>query len=412
MIGSTLLGLSMIDIYAFDFINWLKDTNIYRWYSELFNKPIVETKTDIKEPSSIMRSIDKNTTRNEERDETDYEILQRLQQLIHKDKDPEIIQEDIENPPFYKNKYFAIIGVIGVATLVSWYYYGDNITPVINSGIEKIKTGYGAIIDYLSSFRSTPPDDPTGSNSSGSATSSKLNIKSKLDRLFKTPDARIIGDAASEIEILDNNQPITSTSKIDKGKGVLTSPSLEDLNNQASESWGEGSSSPSSESSSSTITPSNFTEKQESVTAETISESSIDSNPSKIEESIENRFLLPILVTTWQNMLSENLRNKIQIIENGLNSSEKLTEIRKNFIIKMIGELMAEYDVQTIYLSQNLDKLSQVEIRNTYQCFYHFRKWIQNKISILLPEWQENIKIGNWNDVPKEIFSKINENII
>lgn len=29
-IGSTLLGLSMIDIYAFDFLNWIKDTNIYK----------------------------------------------------------------------------------------------------------------------------------------------------------------------------------------------------------------------------------------------------------------------------------------------------------------------------------------------------------------------------------------------
>jgi hypothetical protein len=71
-----------------------------------------------------------------------------------------------------------------------------------------------------------------------------LNIKKKLDRYFKTtdlriidktPDARIIGDAGSEIEILDNVQPIASSSNLDKGKGVLTSPSLEDLNLQAAE---------------------------------------------------------------------------------------------------------------------------------------------------------------------------------
>lgn len=72
IIGSTLLSLSMIDIYAFDFINWLKDTNIYRWYSELFNKPIVETKTEINEPSSILRETNKNSITNEERDKRDF----------------------------------------------------------------------------------------------------------------------------------------------------------------------------------------------------------------------------------------------------------------------------------------------------------------------------------------------------
>jgi hypothetical protein len=70
-----------------------------------------------------------------------------------------------------------------------------------------------------------------------------LTIRDRLDRLFKTPDLRIIdktpddriiGDAASEIEILDNSK--ASLSNLEKGKAVLTSPSLENLNNQAQES--------------------------------------------------------------------------------------------------------------------------------------------------------------------------------
>ena len=385
MIGSTLLGLSMIDIYAFDFINWLKDTNIYRWYSELFNKPIVETKTDIKEPSSIMRSIDKNTTRNEERDETDYEILQRLQQLIHKDKDPVINQADEieEDGPFYsKYKYFAIGAVIGVTCLVSWYYYGDNITSVGQSGIEKIKTGYGAIIDYLSSFRSTPPDDPGGSNTSGSAISDKSNIRAKLDKYFKTLDSKIIDTASSEIELLDNSQPIASTSKLDKGKGILTSPSLEDLNNQASESWAEGSSSPKSESSSSTITPSKFA-----------------------ESSSINAVALEHLSKNWNLIFSSDVRGKIKIINNALEGSVPLDDSRINFMAKILGELMAEYDVQTIVFNKNINLFTEDDIIKSRQAFYHFREWIETKSTIVLGEQHRAIDIGNINDNPKMIYS-------
>jgi hypothetical protein len=65
----------------------------------------------------------------------------------------------------------------------------------------------------------------------------RSNLKERLDKLFRTPDLRIIDKSniidktPSEIEILDNSQPIASSSK-----GVLTSPSLENLNNQAAES--------------------------------------------------------------------------------------------------------------------------------------------------------------------------------
>jgi len=36
LIGSTLLGFSLIDIYYWDVITWIKDTSIFKWYAELF----------------------------------------------------------------------------------------------------------------------------------------------------------------------------------------------------------------------------------------------------------------------------------------------------------------------------------------------------------------------------------------
>lgn len=378
MIGSTLLGLSMIDIYAFDFINWLKDTNIYKWYSELFNKPVVETKIESDNkinPSSTISSSNNNTTRNEERVENSIKISDWINR---RSEETVINQEDmdeIKDTPFYsKYKYFAIGAVIGVTCLVSWYYYGDNITSVGQSGIEKIKTSYGAIIDYLSSFRSTPPDDPGGSNSSGSAISDKSNIRAKLDKYFKTPDARKIDDAASEIELLDNSQPIASSSNLDNGKGVLTSASLEDLNNQAAESWGEGSSSPKSESSSSTITPSKFES----------SSSPIDTIP------------LEFVTKTWKFMFSKDIREKMNNMDAIFDDENEITKDQAKTLADSLAYLMNEYN-NTIKSIQNINSDVQ-EIRAYKQSFYHFRQFLSFYYERIVDKNDNPITIGTFTD--------------
>jgi hypothetical protein len=67
-----------------------------------------------------------------------------------------------------------------------------------------------------------------------------LNIQDRLNKYFKDPEADItpkgVGNLTKNIELVDNTQHIAGSSIIDKGKGVLTSPSLESLNNRAVES--------------------------------------------------------------------------------------------------------------------------------------------------------------------------------
>ena len=69
-----------------------------------------------------MRSFDKNTTTNETRNENDYEIIKRIRKIIQEDKEtqgPLISQiDEIEEVPFYKNKYF-IIGAASVSVIIS-----------------------------------------------------------------------------------------------------------------------------------------------------------------------------------------------------------------------------------------------------------------------------------------------------
>jgi hypothetical protein len=384
MIGSTLLGLSLVDIYTFDFINWLKDTNFYKWYSELFNKPVVEPKIESNnKPSSIMRTFDTNTTGDETKEEKSIRISEWINRRSEETVEPVIIDKLEEDTPFYKNKYF-IIGAIGVTAIISWYYYGDNIQPIVTSGIEKIRTGYGAIIDYLSSFRSSPPDDSTGTNSSGSATSSTLTVRDRLDRLFKTPDLRmidktpdrIIGDAASEIELLDNIQ--ASSSKIDKGKGVLTSPSLENLNNQAQESWGSRSNSPSSESSSSTITP-----------------SKIESSSSLSSESIKLEFINE----NWQKFISENASDKIKIIENIFGDENEITKDQANILAESLAYLVREYN-ETV----DIYKKPVYKALPSKQAFYHFRQLLYSYHDKILPTSENPIIIGTLTDELEKII--------
>jgi hypothetical protein len=49
-IASTLLGISFIDIYGFDIISWIRETQIYKWFSELIITPKVIGKSQLMNP--------------------------------------------------------------------------------------------------------------------------------------------------------------------------------------------------------------------------------------------------------------------------------------------------------------------------------------------------------------------------
>lgn len=288
-----------------------------------------------------MRSFDKNTTTNETRNENDYEIIKRIRKIIQEDKEtqgPLISQiDEIEEVPFYKNKYF-IIGAASVSVIISWYYF------------DEIKTGYASIIDWINSFRPTPPDSSTGNNSSNSTTPTRLNIQSELDRLF--PE-----NTVKDIELIDIKG---------KGKSVLTSPSLEDLNQKAADSWGE-SSSPQSDSSSSTITPNNF----------------IQSN---------------VIQKLWKLSLNIQDIKNINFIENTFSSEDELTKKTAHKLVDTLAELINTYNIQVrLYSKLNLEDANKMR-----EALYHFRKWISNYNQKILPN-DTKISIGNINDIPIEL---------
>ena len=256
IIASGLLGISLIDIYSLDIITWIKDTQIYKWYLGLFNIHNIE-KVEIVEDAipSFMREtieIKDGDSESSQRNSKNIEWINRINEQKIND----------ETQPFYYNKYF-IIGALSLTALFSWYYF------------EEIKTGYGTIVDWINSFRPTTPDSSTGTNTSNSTTSTRSTIQERLNKIFKDPEVDITSkkevNPTKDIELIDNTE---------KAKGVLTSPSLENLNNKATESWAEGSSSPKSDSSSVTITQSNFIES------------------SKLSDSVS---AIPHITANWKN---------------------------------------------------------------------------------------------------------------
>jgi len=309
-----------------------------------------------------MRETNQNTTRSE----SDHEIIKRFKEIISKDSES-IIEDNLnqENTPFYKNKIF-IFGSLIITVAISRYYF------------DEIKTGYGSIIDWINSFRPTPPDSPTGNNSNNSTTPTRSNIQERLNKYFKDPEAEIKPEAVNNIELVDNTQHVAGSSSIDKGKGVLTSPSLENLNNKAQESWSESS----SDSSSSTITQEKVNESSSSV-----------NNSSRCT---------PFVTENWKLLITNKLED-FNFIENTFSSEDDLTKETAHKLVESLANIMVLYDDHITSFERVIKFKTEAQINAYYQTMYHFREWISIYHSKILPLSENKIAIGNMFDEPTSI---------
>ena len=87
LIGNALLGFTLIDIYAFDVISWIKDSSIYRWYSDLFSTPDIisnkEAKVDI---PSRLSEINQNSNENQTNSQRNSRIIEWINRDSEKNK--------------------------------------------------------------------------------------------------------------------------------------------------------------------------------------------------------------------------------------------------------------------------------------------------------------------------------------
>jgi len=137
LLGSSLLSISIIDIYSWDVISWIKDTSIYRWYSELFNYSKIDKIETIENPSKFPKGMIERTSietnGNENGNQKSDEISNKINRWFNKEeitnKEPDILTNEEFNKIDESNKYknyfilgsiIIISGIILNIKLIKW----------------------------------------------------------------------------------------------------------------------------------------------------------------------------------------------------------------------------------------------------------------------------------------------------
>lgn len=307
--------------------------------------------------------------------------------------------ENKESDSSNLRKYILIISGVIIVSIVSYYYF-DN-----------IKDGFTTSFEWLRNNFSRPPTDP-GTNKLDSnnillpnTQSSTESVERRWDwkRYFRlNPETSnrnvsdiglnkdlayikkaisdLDSDTDSVIEMID-----TTNQSIDKGKTILTSPSLENLNNEAQKSFEsnilpefiEGSSSLKSDDSSSTITPSSSNLLSHSYYSE--------------------RY--------WKYLLPGKERDKFKFIEDIINSSKELDIETSNKLCETLVDIIISYNKE-IEIYENLETSNKILMREN---LFYFKKWIKKYHELILPNSDTiimNLDLTNISDEPTSIIIK------
>jgi len=357
IIASVLLGFSLMDIYSLDIITWIKGTNIYNWYSDLlYPKEII--KDNKSSEFQFPKRITEKTTENETGHTRISEWINRNPKSKIEETKDDSIWDIIQN----NSKAILIVSGVIIISGLSWYYF------------DEIKDGYFSSIEWIKNHFTKPSG---GGQTGDTQSSSQCSI---------TP-------TSSNIQVINNQTPTSTESVIQppessgsvdvKGKGVLTSPSLESLNNRAAESWAEGSSSPKSDSSSTTITP--------------------DKSSSTSSSSINTPLVNSFVINNWRHLITNN-QEDFNFIEKTFASEDDLTKEAAEKLVKSLANLMVSYDDHILTYERVIKFKTEAQINAYYQTMYHFREWISIYHSKILPLSENKIAIGNMFDEPTPII--------
>jgi hypothetical protein len=389
-------------ITEFRFITWgvidyLTNTNFYQYLSNLFGKnEIAQTKDAINQVKKEIIKEAKNEIVSEinqggkltERELKPYN-KSKFVDLIKPGPKITWIESEVEDVNYYKYILIAT-GVVIVGTL-GWYYS------------DEIKTGFTGAIDWILSFRSGGTIDPgNSSNSSSTATVTNIPIASPSN--------------SSNIELID---------KTDKGKAraVMTSPSLENLNDQARESWENYSRPMSPSSSQETITPLTINTSEVSPDSPSSSSSSDTIVPnysssssetviaSKVNLDNSNSLLtidiVDFIKKNWKEKFDKETRNKISFVE--ANIGKPLNDDIEGQIVDYIGKIIVEYnkEVNAVNNLKNFPYYENqaLEIEGNKHGLFYLREWIGEYYEKVI-EKNDVFKIGTLDDSPEIIKFK------
>ena len=241
-------------------IDYLSNTNFYKYLNNLFsNNKIIENK-DIIENKEIINNT-KQISKSNENDLNEYtkklqKANQNLKNKLLEDTKSKLatwikpVKEVIEQPDIESNyKKYLYLTTIIITTSLTWYYF------------DEIKTGGVSLIEWLMSFRGGTSDG-TPNDTNDSSTHIESNFQSRLEKSTVSPKIELI-DLSKKGKTID----VSNLSESEIERRGLISPSLEDLSNKVIESWNIGSISPSSTSSTETINQSSFNTHNEEMSS-------------------------------------------------------------------------------------------------------------------------------------------------
>jgi hypothetical protein len=386
----SIFGLSVLDNFGFEFISnlimeiriitgniadYLTNTHFYQYLSKLFsNNEIPSSKTSDKS-WSVIREIENKTSKEKIWNDTHIEQSDRNSKISEwlKPNKPE------PEPESSYTLYYIIAGVI--ITGLAWYYFDD------------IKDIGFNLIEWLRG-NNNPDNDPGDNND---LLNDRVRTRERLERVVK--DRILKNEKAEDAPVLEQIiQDVPSSSSSNNKITGITSPSLENLNAQAVESWSEvkspsSSSSNSSSSSEDTIKPSNPINSDKikidspfPLTPNFLEDSKIISdliNKTDIinsSEIIKGKSLLNVK-DTWKDVISNSLKESIFYIENHLPKTE-LDDT--SYLTSKIEDIKKETINFLINLEKNKNEISPNELAYLTQVGKNIDNWIsdiENKIN-------------------------------
>jgi hypothetical protein len=325
----TIFGISFLENFGMEYIqhlfyeirfligntvDYFTNTHFYKYLSDLFteNKTNPSSET-INEMSSMTKEIS-GATKGSEENIKKSGGNSKIVEWIKPENEYSEINEDIKTDnSTYKNIFY--IGTFIIISSLAWYYS------------DEVKSSFSSVMEWILSFRPGPSDDPGGNNNNN-----PRSVGGNIPRE---------GALEPEIEIIDrtknNNSSTTLENPTENSKKLFTSPSIENLTEEAKKYWkeysenrkGESSNSPdsdesdSSNSSTETIKPpiysnlegSGSSSSQESTPSESSSSQLSDTDTDQlIKTAIVNR-----LRNEWKSMIPKAIGEKIKYIENNIN---------------------------------------------------------------------------------------------
>jgi hypothetical protein len=318
-------------LYEIKFISWniidyFSNTQFYQYLNNLFSEKEKEA------PSSgttdkIQRTTIPEITKDQSKISEDNRRNDKIAEWLKPDMKEEIKEEIPEETPI-ENKYLIIMGLF-IASCFIWVY------------ADELKTGGASLVEWIKSF--WPGNDP--GNNPDNDPNATARMKEKWDKAFN--DMKSLDEQRDKLKKQIISDPssshIKTESSIDKyfPENKMTSPSLEDLNNQAKDSWSRTSSPTSSTSSTETIKP--ISESFTSSSNETVKAMSESDDSSKlIHEKLADAAFWR---SNWKKLLDPVDANKIEIIEKMLSSKTVENENSINTLTGNFMDLIASYNI-------------------------------------------------------------------